>query len=207
MKKILLYIILFLVFNFSCLKSYSQKHILGFSYEPSIVTRVFSDIMYTSNPPEYHSYFGRIGNTFGIDYIYLFNNKSYGIKTGLYIIDNGFKVKVEQDEPFYQDRIDNFQARYISCPIEYYRFYNKLYLNIGANFNYSINTFKSIGNGEPELYESNKNIAFGLKTEIGLIFTYRKILDFKFGIFDRVFWNMIGNMNYGFILGINYRVH
>ena len=184
----------------------SQTHSVGISYEPSIVTSIFSDIQYDTYPPTMHNFSSRFGNSFGLDYSVLFALKSYGIKSGIYILDNGYTVKIERDEPAYLNRIDKVYFKYISVPLEFYKYIDKFYFSIGPNFNYSIKGLRELGTGESVKYENN-HFAIGLKTEIGYSVELNEVVELKFGVFNRLFLFAEGNMNYGLLMTLNYRIN
>lgn len=184
----------------------SQTHSSGITYEPSIVTSIFSDYQHDTYPPSTHDLSGRFGNSFGLDYSVLFASKSYGIKSGIYLLDNGYAVKIHRDEPAYLNRIDKVYFKYISVPLEFYKYIDKFYFSIGPNFNYSIKGLRELGTGESVKYENN-HFALGLKTEIGCSVELNEVVELKFGVFNRLFLFAEGNMNYGLLVNLNYKIN
>ena len=184
----------------------TQTHSVGISYEPSIVTSIFSDFQHDTYPPSIHDLSSRFGNSFGLDYSILFSSKSYGLKSGIYILDNGYTEKIERDEPAYLNRTDKVYYQYISIPLEFYTFIDDFYFNIGPNLNYSIKGLRKSGTGESIKYTDN-HFALGLKTEIGYRVEFNEMLELKFGVFNRLFLFAEGNMNYGILVNLNYRIN
>lgn len=183
-----------------------QTHFIGVSYEPSIVTSIFSDFQHDTYPPSIHDLFYRFGNSFGLDYLLLFDTKSYGLKTGCYFIDNGYTETIKRDDPAFLNRTDKIYYKYISIPIEFHKLINNSYFNIGPNLNYAIRGMRKLGTGESVDYD-DKHFALGFKTEIGFRFEYRDILELKIGCFNRLFLFAQGNMNYGVLLNLNYKIN
>lgn len=200
--KLVLFILLFTLSTKGVL---SQTHYVGITYEPSLVTSVFSDIQHDTYPPTIHDFSSRLGNSFGMDYLLLSDSKSYGIKSGFYLIDNGYTEKIEKGDPAFSSRTDKIYYTYLSIPIEFYKLFNSFYFNIGPNFNYAIKGKRELGTGETKEY-SNNHFALGLKSEIGYRFELNEMFDLKLGVFNRGFLFAEGNMNYGLLINLNYKI-
>lgn len=206
MKAILIKVLFAILMIFSAQLALSQTHSIGITYEPSIVTSIFSDYQHDTYPPSIHDLSGRFGNSFGLDYSVQFVSKSYGIKTGIYILDNGYAVKIHRDEPAYLNRTDKVYYHYLSIPIEFYKSINNFYFSVGPNFNYSIKGLRKLGTGESIEYTDN-HFALGLKTKIGYKVELNEMVELKFGVFNRLFLFAEGNMNYGLLMNLNFKIN
>ena len=206
MKALLIKVLFVVLIILSAKLALSQTHSIGITYEPSIVTSIFSDFRHDTYPPSTHDFSCRFGNSFGLDYSVLFASKSYGIKSGIYILDNGYTEKIQRDEPAYLNRTDKVYYQYISIPLEFYKFIDNFYFNVGPNFNYSIKGLRKLGTGESVKYKDN-HFALGLKTEIGYRVEFNEIVELRFGVFNRLFLFAEGNMNYGLLLNLNFKIN
>lgn len=207
LKKVIIRCLLPLLFMLLLCETKAQRRFVGITYEPSFATS-FLEGGYDSNPPIIIDHKSRFANSFGLDYIKFSNSKSYGLRTGIYLLDIGSKEHTTKEGPDPINSTYKWYARYISIPIEFYKMYEKLYFSVGPSLQYTFSgyTTKSI-DGEKKWQENEASFAVGIKTEIGLYFKLKESLNFNTGVFNRLFIDPdeMGT-SYGLTLGLQYEL-
>ncbi|WMJ73276.1 outer membrane beta-barrel protein [Cytophagaceae bacterium ABcell3] len=184
----------------------SSQTFIGLRSEPGFANLLFWDKPSWGFQSEYQEIRSRFAHSGGVEFTHYFK-EGIGIRTGLFLLSNGYKTYYSRQPNNYPVRADRMYCYYLSLPAEMIISQGNFYLAFGPNVNYLIANRRTFSDGQADFeYNDIPALAFGLKIEPGVQFYIAdKIRGFA-GVFLRTMYNAKGNINYGFTGGVAYRL-